>query len=207
MHCPKNLVFVGLLIAIACGSNACSYDEGYFKHRIKELDELTARASPGMRIKIEKKKAELLADFQKRPRGNQDAMDRLCRRARMTVKEAKQIMSVVGSANKQTNAAELAAYRKKFVGVWKGVGTSLNIDTSGKVKYDHKKGATSKKVTAGIIDFQMDHFTVGFMGITTTLKINRGPREDGGVWKMKIDGVELIRIGEAPTQPSKSSVE
>ena len=196
MYRLKNLFRISLIVAITCGSNACSYDEGYFNQRIKELDELAAKAAPGMRKKIEKKKTELLADFKKHPKGDQGAMDRLCRRARMTVNEAEQILSVVASAGKKANAKELAAYQKKFVGVWKGRGMNLIIDSSGVVKYDRKKSSISK-ISAGITDFQKDHFTVGFMGITTTFKINKAPYEDGGVWKMKIDGVELTRVGGA----------
>ena len=194
----KNLLWIGLVVVLMCGSNACSYDEGYFNQRIKELDQLASTAAPGMREKIEKKKTELLADFRKRPAADQGAMDRLCRRARMTVKETKQILAVVPSAGKKANAGALKAYRERFVGLWMGAGTSLIIDASGRVKYSRKKGA-SGQVVGRITDFQRDHFKVGFMGISaTTFKINRAPFKEGGAWKMTIDGVELIRVGDAP---------
>lgn len=198
MHRLKSLLRIGLFAAITCGSSACSYDEGYFNLRIKELDELAAKASTGTRKKIEKKKAELLADFKKRPEGDQGAMDRLCRRARMTVKEAEAILSVVASARTKGDTKELAAYQKKFVGAWKGGGMSLIIDSRGRVNYEYKKGAINKKITASISDFQKDSFTLDFIGITTTFEINKAPYAVGRARKMKIDGVELTRVGDAP---------
>ena len=197
----KNQSRVGLLVALACSFFACSYDAGYFNQRMKELDELAASAAPGMRAKIEQKKAVLLADFGKRPAEDQVAMDRLCRRARMAVKETRQLLEVVPSAGKLSNAEELAAYQKKFIGVWEGGNARLVISAAGKVEYSPKKGSASQ-VSGGITDFQKGQFKVGFMGISdTTFKIDRAPSQSGGEWKVKINGVVYSRVSAKSPKP------
>ena len=190
-----------LLVGVAV-LGGCSYDEGYFQRRIKALDELAAKATDTTRKRIEEKKAELLKDFKALPKedGRQKALDNLCRRARMVVEEAEKIVAGQVVEGKPEDKKKLAEYQKKFVGHWQGENMTLNIAENGKVDYERKKpGGMSSKINAFILEFHLDRFKVGFMGMGTNFRIDKAPYEEGGKWKMKIDGVELTRLGGGTT--------
>jgi hypothetical protein len=71
----------------------------------------------------------------------------------------------------------------------------LRISPGGMVNYERKSGAGNRRINAFIAEFDWRHFKVGFMGINTTFRIDKPPYEEGGKWKMKVDGVELTRVG------------
>lgn len=191
---------LSLVVLVAAG---CKFDEGYFNRRLEELDQIAAKAGPETRKQIEQKKAELRQAFGKLPaEGRSAALHELGVRAKAAVGEAEKLLAAEGEAAKRAEAAKLLEYRKLFVGTWKGQGMHLAISPGGSVHYERGQGgAMSRKVTAPITEFQRNHFKVGFMGITTTFRIDQPPREVDGVWKMKVDGVELTRVDEGAGKP------
>jgi len=72
----------------------------------------------------------------------------------------------------------------------------LRISPAGMVNYERKTGAGNRTINAFLSEFQRHQFKVGFMGINTTFRIDRAPYQEAGKWKMKIDGVELTRVGD-----------
>jgi hypothetical protein len=193
----------GVLLSLAVLAGGCKFDEGYFNRRIEELDQIAAKAGPETRKKIEQKKTELRQAFDRLPaEGRSAALHELGKRAKAAVGEAEKLLAGEAEAAKRVEAAKLQEYRKLFVGTWKGKGMHLAISPAGSVHYERGQGgAMSRKVTAPITEFQRGHFKVGFMGITTTFRIDQPPREVDGVWKMKVDGVELTRVEESAGKP------
>jgi len=186
-----------LLLCILVGAS-CSYDDGYFFRKIKELDELAAKGGGRAKEQIESKKYELLEAFKKLPQGDarKDALDKLGRRAREVITEAEQILAAVAKEREKEGKAAIEEYKKKFVGRWEGGDMKLRISPAGMVNYERNKGAGKRSVNAFLSEFHRDHFKVGFMGINTTFRIDKAPYQDGDKWKMKIDGVELTRVGD-----------
>jgi hypothetical protein len=189
---------LGLLCAglVLLGA-ACSYDEGYFNRKIKELDELAAKGSPEAREKIQSRKEALLEAFRKLPEGEgrKKQLDQLGRRARAAIGEAEQVLAADVQKKKTADKAKLKEYQKRFVGRWEGGGMKLRISPGGMVNYERRAGAGNRKINAFIAEFDWKQFKVGFMGINTTFRIDKPPYQEGGKWKMKIDGVELTRVG------------
>jgi len=193
------LLVLGAALTSMCSS--LEYDDGYLERRIEALDGILATLGPESRKELDAGKTSLLADFQKLPQGEQRqaALNRLCDRAHAMIEQAKKLQQMEATARKVVRAALIKERQQKFIGHWKGKDMLLEISESGAVKYERgAEGGMKKSVTAGITDFQEDHFKVGLMGITTTFRIDKPPAETDHGWKMTIDGVELTRVGGAP---------
>jgi hypothetical protein len=87
----------------------------------------------------------------------------------------------------------LPADKLPYAGDWKGGGISLQIDPGGRVIYERKNGSASTSVDAPLKEFKGDNFIVGVAFMKTEFAVSAPPHEDGGVWKMTVDGVELTR--------------
>ena len=85
--------------------------------------------------------------------------------------------------------------RAAYVGDWKAANMRLLITADGHVAYERREGNTSKSINAPIKSFEGDNFVVGVGPFTTTFVVSSPPRLDGSVWKMTVDGVELVRVG------------
>ncbi len=53
--------------------------------------------------------------------------------------------------------------------------------------------SSSKSLSAPIKAFKGDDFVVGVGPMETTFKVSAVPHQDGGNWKMTVDGEELVR--------------
>ena len=84
--------------------------------------------------------------------------------------------------------------KSNYVGEWKGVGMSLTITADGGVAYERTGGSGNKKINAPIQAWSGNNFEVGVGPIATTFEVNKPPFQDGDVWKMIVDKVELTRI-------------
>ncbi|MCP8462897.1 hypothetical protein NK553_02935 [Pseudomonas sp. ZM23] len=82
---------------------------------------------------------------------------------------------------------------KAYVGYWTSPQMSLLVTADGRVAYERVSGSTSKSIKAPIKSYESDGFTVGFGPFGTSFKVSRPPYQDGGKWKMVVDGVELVR--------------
>ena len=84
--------------------------------------------------------------------------------------------------------------KKDYIGMWKTTDISLSISKSGRVEYENKSGNVNKSISAPIQKFDGNNFTVGALGINTTFVVSDPPHKDSsGVWKMTVDGNELIK--------------
>jgi len=91
------------------------------------------------------------------------------------------------------------ADKANYVGQWKGLGMNLTVTPDGGVDYKRVSGSGSTSVTAPLQSFDGDDFVVGVWFFTTRFKINKPPYQDGGQWKMIVEGVELTRVrGPSP---------
>lgn len=186
---------LGLMLALGCSS--CTLGESYLKRRLEELEKLEGKAKPPTRAKIAKKRTELAAAFSRLPtkgKGRKEALTRLSERARLAVKESKELLSAESVAEEQLDQKELKKYQQKFVGRWQGEGMFLAISADGKLNYRRRKGVSSRSLSGKIQKFKKDSFKAGVLGLGTTFKIDRAPYQEDGVWKVKIDGVVLTRV-------------
>lgn len=85
--------------------------------------------------------------------------------------------------------AEKAAY----VGEWRSQNMALAISQDGRVAYKRVSGSASTSVDGPLQRFEGDNFVVGVAFLSTTFAVSKAPYQDGGRWKMVVDGVELTK--------------
>lgn len=56
-----------------------------------------------------------------------------------------------------------------------------------------QEGPFDKSIDGPLKQFEGDNFVVGVGPISTTFLVTAPPHQDGGQWKMTVDGVELTR--------------
>lgn len=83
--------------------------------------------------------------------------------------------------------------RVEYAGHWKGPGIDLVITAEGRASYDKRSGATTVHVDGPIQGFSGDDFVVGVMVVRTKFVVAKPPTDNGGVWTMTVDGIELVR--------------
>ena len=89
----------------------------------------------------------------------------------------------------------LPADKTSYAGEWTAPGISLLIEPGGRVKYERKEGSMSKSLDSPLKEFKGDSFIVGVAFVSTEFVVTAPPHEDGGQWKMTVDGIELTRTG------------
>lgn len=104
-------------------------------------------------------------------------------------------------------AKPLPEGKATYAGEWRGGPISLVITTDGRAAYRRHEGNMSKSIDAPIKEFNGDNFVVGVGFMSTEFVVSRPPHEEGGAWKMTVDGVELTRRpeGSPPVENSESS--
>lgn len=85
--------------------------------------------------------------------------------------------------------AEKAAY----VGEWQAPAMYLLITQDGSVRYKRLKGGATTSVEGPLKGFVGDNLEVGIGPMATTFVVSQPPYQEGGRWKMVVDGVELSR--------------
>jgi hypothetical protein len=93
-------------------------------------------------------------------------------------------------------AKPLPEGKANYAGAWKGGPISLVITPEGRAVYKREEGNMSKSIDAPVKEFNGDNFVVGVGFMSTEFKVSAPPHQDGGVWKMTVDGVELTRISD-----------
>ena len=83
-----------------------------------------------------------------------------------------------------------------YVGEWQSSNMYLNITADGSVNYKRKDGNASTEINAPIKDFHGNDFEVGVGPMSTMFKVSKVPYQDGGQWKMVVDGVELVKSAQ-----------
>jgi hypothetical protein len=84
-----------------------------------------------------------------------------------------------------------------YVGQWQTKTMYLLITADGSVRYERLRDGTKTSVNGPLKGFTGDDFAVGVGPLSTTFVVSKPPYEDGGTWKMVVDGVELTRT-DAP---------
>jgi hypothetical protein len=90
----------------------------------------------------------------------------------------------------------------EFVGDWSAPGVNLSIAADGALawrKVDER--GNSHSVVAPLRSFSPKQFSAGIWLFSTRFKVDQPPVRDGAVWRMTVDGVELIRPAEGPVLP------
>ena len=90
-------------------------------------------------------------------------------------------------------AEPLPPDRQAYAGEWRSAHVTLHIGADGQVHYRYQKGTVSKEITAPLKHFEGHDFVVGVGPLSTTFEVSQPPYQDGPVWKMVVDGVELTR--------------
>jgi hypothetical protein len=80
-----------------------------------------------------------------------------------------------------------------YAGDWRGTGMTLSIAANGNVSYKRTRGGESTSISAPIQRFEGASFFVGVGPLTTRFEVTSPPHQDGSLWKMTVDGVELTR--------------
>ncbi|MFV3304838.1 hypothetical protein ACNFBT_06120 [Pseudomonas sp. NY15181] len=82
---------------------------------------------------------------------------------------------------------------KAYVGYWTSPQMSLLITADGRVAYKRLSGGNSRSIEAPIKSYDADGFSVGIGPFDTHFEVSKPPYQEGGRWKMVVDGVELVR--------------
>lgn len=81
-----------------------------------------------------------------------------------------------------------------FVGDWSAPGVNLSLSADGRIawrKVDEHGSANS--IVAPLESFTVKRFSTGVWPFSASFRVDKPPIRDGSVWRMTIDGVELIR--------------
>jgi hypothetical protein len=88
-----------------------------------------------------------------------------------------------------------------WVGTWTGTNGSdtilLTIGVDGMVHYQ-RSGTTQTQMDLPAQDWRDDGFDIGLSVMSTTFHVKEKPQDDGGVWKMSVEGFDLTKEAEAP---------
>jgi hypothetical protein len=81
-----------------------------------------------------------------------------------------------------------------YVGEWTSASMYLRIDQYGYLMYKRTKpGGNSVSISGFPIRFEGQNFSAGFGPLSTLFVVRARPLQDGGQWKMVVDGVELTK--------------
>jgi hypothetical protein len=87
----------------------------------------------------------------------------------------------------------LPADKRDYAGDWRGTNMRLLIATNGNVSYERVRTGEHTTINASIQRFEGASFFVGLGPVTTRFEVTKPPHQEGSVWKMTVDGVELTR--------------
>jgi hypothetical protein len=86
--------------------------------------------------------------------------------------------------------------KSSYVGEWQEKTMYLLITQDGSVRYQRLKDGVTASVEGPLKRFDGDNFEVGVGPMSTTFLVSRPPHQDGKVWKMVVDGIELARTAD-----------
>jgi len=89
----------------------------------------------------------------------------------------------------------LPAEKAAYAGDWRAKDMRVVITPDGHLSYERRDGSNSKSINAPIQRFDGDNFVVGVGPLSTTFVVSKPPWRDDTLWKMTVDGVELVKRG------------
>lgn len=178
-----------LALAVAACGSAIEQQESSYKHRVGKVEELAAKASPATkkaltdrRDAIAKSYAALPADKAARSEG----LGKLNQELNKVLEEYQAKVDEEAKAATDKAAADLAGH-------WVGGGIDLLIEPGGAVAYKKQSAGSSKSITGKLGKVTDTSFDVTVIAASTTFKLDKRPHQEGGAWKMTVDGTELTR--------------
>lgn len=87
--------------------------------------------------------------------------------------------------------------KQDFIGTWKDDEVHLTISPTGQLEYKDPK----LSLDAPIKEFTDEHIIAGVWFLEKTFRIDNAPYQKNGVWKMKINGIELTKGIEVKLSP------
>ena len=193
-----SLLAVSVFSFAACGIES---QEATFKYRLQSMDELAAKAADDLKATIAAEKARYEEAYAKLPaeedpRG--EMLGRLNIESRAFITQMTKKLDELAGAEKERLQAgekqEFAARLERLSGDWQGTGIRLLITPDGTIEYERVAGGVKKSITGGTVTRIGDNsFDVKVLLGTTTFRLDELPRRDGAYWKMKVDGIEVIR--------------
>jgi hypothetical protein len=100
-------------------------------------------------------------------------------------------------AGPAVNACPIPLDKQALVGVWRNERVAFKLAIASDCRVAYERDGT--KVTAPLMQFYGDDFSVGMLGIGPTFRVSVPPKVDvSGVMRMTVDGVELMKTAEAP---------
>jgi hypothetical protein len=190
-----------LLFSLACGGllgSPLEQSERSYRWRIEDYTELQQRSAnePALNKEInqslrrfEKKYDALPVDSPAR----EEALGAIHSDMRDAIWDFEEKLDVIEKEGLAVAMAEAQAVRANFNGTWVGDRMTMTIEPGGQVHYESTRSGMNKSIDAPLQNFTKQSFDVGILGITTTFKIQELPHNEGGTWKMNLDGVELTR--------------
>ena len=184
----------------ACLGSGLQQQESSYRSRLEELDKLAQRGDAELKAAITVRKQGLVETYQglpadKNQRG--DGLGRLNQQLHAAIAELTRQVEAQEAARKASAAGAATAERQRLLdqlaGSWKGGGMDLSIDPGGKASYHRTSGGSEKSAEAPIKEIDPKGFTIGAFGLSTRFRIDALPHQEGGAWKMTVDGVELTR--------------
>ena len=83
-----------------------------------------------------------------------------------------------------------------YVGEWQQKNMYLLITLEGQLKYKRVDGGSTTSMDVPIQRFDGNNIEAGIGPMSTVFVVSKPPYQDGGKWKMVVDGVELTRSAE-----------
>lgn len=83
--------------------------------------------------------------------------------------------------------------KSAYVGEWQETTMYLLITQDGSVHYKRLKAGASTSVEGPLKGFDGNNFEVGIGPMSTTFIVSKPPYQEGGKWKMVVDGIELTK--------------
>jgi hypothetical protein len=195
------VIFSCLCSALFLGACGIESQESTFKYRLQTLDELAAKVPADMKAAIAAEKARFEEAYKKLPaeegpRG--EGLGKLNQDSRafidVTQKKIDEIAAAGDAKRQASDKAEFSARLNSLAGDWQGTGMRLIITPDGTVEYERLAGGAKKSITGGTVTrIGTDSFEVKVLVGSTTFRIDGLPRKEGAAWKMKVDGVEVVK--------------
>ncbi len=90
----------------------------------------------------------------------------------------------------------------EFVGDWSAPGVNLSLSADGQIAW-HKvdEDGSAHSIVAPLRSFSPKRFSAGLWLFSTSFEVDQPPVRDGAVWRMTVDGVELIRLDDDGAVP------
>lgn len=84
-----------------------------------------------------------------------------------------------------------------YAGDWRGTGMHLVVTPEGWIRVE-TQGDLSTQFEGPAKSWEGDVIQIGAFGFTTAYRIDEVPYEADGEWRMVVDGIVLVREGDAP---------